>query len=239
MNKQTINTEHFTDAEFMTAAEKSNVLKAWHRFLRSGFEFRQFTKALYTHLIMHCSFIAHYNRTGFYGTYFKHPEDTERFFDQFDHLKGCVSVEYGMTYWIQGGNDVCAQYYDINNAMVDVLEPYLPEMRKALRARELQDAEVKLATARAKVDTMLGQNSVYSIKRQELLAVREEAFVDYLDVIDGLLQQRHGITWKDTNLDLIKSCHRNGETPQECVEEIATKYDLDRIDCVYVPGKEV
>ncbi len=44
----------------MSAAQKTTVLRAWIRFLKSGLRFDQFTKALYDHLIQHCSFIAHY-----------------------------------------------------------------------------------------------------------------------------------------------------------------------------------
>ena len=50
----------FRDVQFMSAAQKTTVLRAWIRFLKSGLRFDQFTKALYDHLIQHCSFIAHY-----------------------------------------------------------------------------------------------------------------------------------------------------------------------------------
>jgi hypothetical protein len=50
----------FQDVRFMSAAQKTTVLRAWIRFLKSGLRCDQFTKALYDHLIQHCSFIAHY-----------------------------------------------------------------------------------------------------------------------------------------------------------------------------------
>ena len=53
------------DSKFMSAAEKSKVLKHWEMFLSSGLEKDKFTKALYEHLINHCSFIAHYDIHGF------------------------------------------------------------------------------------------------------------------------------------------------------------------------------
>ena len=62
-------------------------------------------------------------------------------------------------------------------------------------------------------------------------------FVDFLSEVNALLLVRHGITHKDTNLDLIRSCHRAGETPEDCVEQIAAKYDLDRIDEIYLPRR--
>ena len=88
--------------KFMSAEEKEKVLKDWQRFIESDFSQTRFTKALYNHLIQHCSFIAHYNQAGFYGTYFEDPEDTMRFLKQFDRDLGCKSVEYGMDYWITG-----------------------------------------------------------------------------------------------------------------------------------------
>ncbi len=65
MTKRTkAQTVEFTDARFLTAHQKRNVFRAWIRFVRSGFDLGSFTKALYNHLIQHCSFIAHYNRGG-------------------------------------------------------------------------------------------------------------------------------------------------------------------------------
>ena len=55
----------FTDVKFMTAMDKHVVAIAWERFLKSGCSRFQFSKALYSHLIQHCSFIAHYDIDGF------------------------------------------------------------------------------------------------------------------------------------------------------------------------------
>ena len=41
----------FADERFMTALEKRRVLRAWRGFIRGGFRFDLFTKALYHHLI--------------------------------------------------------------------------------------------------------------------------------------------------------------------------------------------
>lgn len=103
--------------QFMSAEEKNKVLVAWERFIESNFSSTKFTKLLYNHLIMHCSFIAHYNIGGFYSTYFENPLDTIRFLKQFDRDYGCVSVEYGYAGWL-----TCEEYSDINNAMVDYFE---------------------------------------------------------------------------------------------------------------------
>lgn len=104
----------FKTVKFMTAAEKEKVLKDWIRFIRGGCKFSQFTKALYNHLIQHCSFIAHYNRAGFYDTYFAPPANGSVFFRQFNRSYDCKSVEYGWDIWLSDPD-----YADINNAMVD------------------------------------------------------------------------------------------------------------------------
>ena len=75
----------------MSAAQKTTVLRAWIRFLKSGLRFDQFTKALYDHLIQHCSFIAHYNRAGFYSHYFEAGDSTAFFLSQFDSRGHCSS----------------------------------------------------------------------------------------------------------------------------------------------------
>jgi hypothetical protein len=63
-------TPDFIDEPFMSAKEKEVVLNAWTRFLKNGCKFQDFTDALYRHLTLHCSFIAHYDRLGFYEFYF-------------------------------------------------------------------------------------------------------------------------------------------------------------------------
>jgi hypothetical protein len=60
----------FRDETYMKAEEKVNVLRAWKRFLNSGCAKSQFTEALCHHLSQHCSFIAHFDRHGFYSFYF-------------------------------------------------------------------------------------------------------------------------------------------------------------------------
>lgn len=91
------------------------------RFLKHGLRFADFTKRLYEHLIQRCSFIAHYNRSGFYQTYFESGEDSVRFLSQFDKRGECRSVEYGGP-WLHGA------YADLNGAMVEEAAPYLPTL---------------------------------------------------------------------------------------------------------------
>lgn len=107
------------DVQFMSAKEKEVVLKQWITFVKNGFQLKQFSDRIYQHLIMHCSFIAHYNRNGFYQTYFEQPEDTAKFLKQFDKDFACISVEYGGSWWVNN-----EEYNDINTAMSKAIEPY-------------------------------------------------------------------------------------------------------------------
>ena len=103
----------------MTAREKQLVINNWIRFLKNGCQFKNFSKRLYNHLTLNCSFIAHFDRSGFYATYFNEPEDTKLFLSQF--LKG-KSIEYGMTgWWLDDKN-----YADINTAMCDIAKQLAP-----------------------------------------------------------------------------------------------------------------
>jgi len=54
----------------------------------------------------------------------------------------------------------------------------------------------------------------------------QRPFIDYLNAVDAALEQRYGITSSDTNMDLIAACQEAGDTPRDCVEQIAEKYDL-------------
>ena len=133
----------FKDAEFMSAREKELVLAQWKRFVERGFNFEHFTDRLYKFLTLHASFIAHFNRSGFYSTYFEDPEATIRFLNQFDCEHGFASVEYGSTWWLEG------EYADINRAMCEVVEKVkgrlYEELGKKAKGRDLALASQLLA----------------------------------------------------------------------------------------------
>ena len=120
----------FRDAEFMGAREKELVLKAWVRFLRHGLRLEDFSRRLYEHLHLHCQFIAHYDRTGFYQTYFANGEDTVRFLSQFDKRGECRSIEYGMTSWREGAHEYLAK------AMIEEASAYIPELSAKAQVRQ-------------------------------------------------------------------------------------------------------
>ncbi len=139
---QSIAPETLHDSQFMTAAEKSKVLKQWERFLSNGLAKEYFTRALYKHLINHCSFIAHYDIHGFYSTYFERGDDIRHFLSQFDTRRGPPrSIEYGWTPCITG------EAYSNNKAEVcRIACKYIPALE--LKARNDQ-RHADIAVARA------------------------------------------------------------------------------------------
>jgi hypothetical protein len=127
----------------MTASEKELVLKDWEKFLKNGFAWERFTDRLYKHLINNCSFIAHYDRAGFYGTYFQSGDDKVHFLRQFDMRRAGPngippSIEYGMTYWVDH------DYGDINRAMIQVAGKYISGL-ETLAKQEQREADIALA----------------------------------------------------------------------------------------------
>lgn len=143
------------DAEFMTAKEKANVLKQWTLFMKSGCAKEKFTKPIYKHLTLHCSFIAHYDIHGFYGCYFTEPENTIKFLTQFDTRGDMKSVEYGWTSWLTD-----REYNDINSEMCRIATVYIPAMTKQLslvqEKRDIARAEALLAKHGLKADIKEG-----------------------------------------------------------------------------------
>ena len=129
----------FRDAEFMSAREKELVLNAWVRFLKHGLRFEDFSDRLYQHLHLHCGFIAHYNRQGFYATYFESGEDTVRFLSQFDRRGGRLSVEYGGTLWSM------REYADLKEAMIKEGAAFIP---KLIESAQIKQRDSDLAVAR-------------------------------------------------------------------------------------------
>ena len=133
------------DVKFMSAKEKAMVLKQWEAFLKGGCQRKKFTEKLYGHLIQHCAFIAHYDRGGFYATYFESGDDTVHFLLQFDNRNGIPkSIEYGMTYWYTDPD-----YNDINSEMCRIASPYIPflvvEAEAKQRGHDLEMATLLLA----------------------------------------------------------------------------------------------
>ena len=122
--------EHqFSSVKFMRKEEKEKVLKDWKYFIESVFSYRAFTKRIYQHLTLHCMFIAHYSKDGFYSIYFIDPEDTLKFLRQFDKNFNFKSIEYGSDIWLKG------DYEDINRAMCEEIEECKKELYQRLNPK--------------------------------------------------------------------------------------------------------
>jgi hypothetical protein len=150
-----------TDTKLMTAEQKKVVLRQWERFLRGGLRAEDFSKALYDHLLQHCSFIAHYDIHGFYDTYFSSGDDTVHFLSQFDRdnpkaVDGIPpSIEYGMYYWAKG------EYGDINQEMIRIATPCIPILRAEAEAKQ-RDADLTMAQNllhKHGIDPKIGNNA--------------------------------------------------------------------------------
>src|SRR6267378_2376737 len=115
----------FADERFMSAVEKELTLNAWKTFLKHGCKLEHFTERLYYHLTQHCSFIAHYDRYGFYDVYFRIPNTQAfRFLDQFDPGKPGISAEYGDIWWLNSPTGC-----DLSRAMRQVAAPFISKLR--------------------------------------------------------------------------------------------------------------
>jgi hypothetical protein len=143
------------DGYFQSGREKALVLRDWERFLPVLKEndplehiYQRFTDRLYKHLTLHCSYIAHYDRNGFIGTYFTDPEDTPKFLQQFDKDKDHASYEYGMTYWLTGDSE------DINEAMCDVFEGQKRDIYETLTKRTLRKKQEQIVKLRQELDAL-------------------------------------------------------------------------------------
>jgi hypothetical protein len=116
----------FRDEKFLSAADKGLILNAWLTFLRHNCRQEHFTERLYHHLSLHCSFIAHFDRNGFYEFYFATPgERTHRFLDQFDPAKPGIAAEFGDAHWLMDR----ATGSDLNHAMREAAGPYVAKLR--------------------------------------------------------------------------------------------------------------
>jgi hypothetical protein len=58
----------------------------------------------------------------------------------------------------------------------------------------------------------------------------EMAFIDYLNEVDDLLESKYGITSNDCDMDHIAACQECGESPEECVRQMAEDNDLIDIE---------
>ena len=112
-----IKKEQFKDVEFFTAEDKYRTAKHFLRFVKNGFQRKDFNRRIYEHLHLHCGFIAHYNIDGFYQEYFNgNKEDLKQFAEHFLNFE---SMPYESIY--NGGNVNYEPYNDITKCLADIL----------------------------------------------------------------------------------------------------------------------
>jgi hypothetical protein len=95
--------EMFTPTEWSTAADKAKFANHFVRFVQSGFKETMFPKWFYKQLSMTFGHIAHYNKNGFYSTWFATPDA------RVDFIKNCIA-------WGAYG-DPEYTYCDVENAL--------------------------------------------------------------------------------------------------------------------------
>ena len=114
---------NYTDAEFMSAKEKDQIYKHWSHFLvvllvDVDKAFNHFSERLYKHLSLHCGFIAHYNRKGFFDTYFSGG------IEEFNAFVKTIRE-----------NSWMKEYQDINKAMMNLLDEHLEKLERIFENR--------------------------------------------------------------------------------------------------------
>jgi hypothetical protein len=100
--------QQFTPTEFSTAEDKAKFANHFVRFVESGFKESLFPKWFYTRLSMTFGHIAHYNRNGFYETWFANT-DKQMEFLQHTMRYPCYGqpeytycdVEEALIYWLE------------------------------------------------------------------------------------------------------------------------------------------
>jgi hypothetical protein len=153
-------TDHiFGDERFISAVEKERVLRAWRRFICSGFQLSQFSEALYRHLSLHACFSAHNNRYGFWDFYFSsEPRALKALLLQFgaDHQ----SAELGGRWWLDGPTGVdlnramCREMQVVCDALLGALDLSAPQVTQAQRDRLGVVARATLRARQARIDRL-------------------------------------------------------------------------------------
>jgi hypothetical protein len=77
----TFTDDQFTPTKFNTAEDKASFANAFVQFVESGFDQRRFTDKLYRRLSNTFGHIAHFNRLGFWETFFTTTGDKVRFLE--------------------------------------------------------------------------------------------------------------------------------------------------------------
>ncbi|MDA8106103.1 MAG: hypothetical protein M0Z71_12090 [Nitrospiraceae bacterium] len=125
-HQREIQAAEFTDTKWLSSDEKRKVLKQWTSFVKNGFSESLFTSAIYDHLHLHCGYIAHYNKHGYYGEYWgAYAGDLHRHAreDRFS-VRPVPKAFYNWESFVRQF-DIWGDYRDIGAAMMMVLKAEL------------------------------------------------------------------------------------------------------------------
>ena len=101
----------FYDGKYLTASEKTKIVKQLDKFLKSNCKEENFTKAVYKHLSLHFGFIAHYNQQGFYHARFE------------DGLSSTIESVLNCSPWTFNDDNTSGNA-DLNKAIQDTFRKY-------------------------------------------------------------------------------------------------------------------
>ena len=118
----------FTPTKWSTAADKARFANHYVRFVEGGFADTSFPKWFYTRLSMCFGHISHYDRDGFYATWFT----TKR--DQLTFLRQAL--------YHPGYEDPAYTYSDVEDALRNwIMESGIPQRLEREIAQETEAAE--------------------------------------------------------------------------------------------------
>ena len=174
----------FADVHFMTALEKKNVLRDWQRFIRNGYSGVSFTSRLYDHLSIHSGYIAHYNRAGFYNTYWRGE------ISSFAKNRNLIvrPVPRSFINWVSflAQFTIDPEYRDLNSAMMFNLRTELVSLQKELENEVVGHFQLAIRNrtnlANLKKESM--EKRVASLQQEigtlsaEIRTMNPEAFID-------------------------------------------------------------
>jgi len=155
-----------SDGQFLSAGDKQKILEQWETFVKSGFQPGKFTRAIYEHLHLHCGYIAHYDRSGFYYTYWN--DEVIRFSEKNGYsIVPTPKIFFEWERFLKAFS-IWGEYADINLAMMVVLWDELRMMNDRLikEAKEIFRYEVSHA-----YDCM---NRERETIEEEILSIQEE-----------------------------------------------------------------
>ena len=116
--------EQFIPTEWNTAEDKAWFANHFIRFVQSDFNWSIFYKKFYTRLMNTFGHIAHYNRLGFYETFFTKEKDKERFI-----AKTLAFPCYGQPEYT---------YCDVEKVLIEWLEWWLQTQPKKATQAEMK-----------------------------------------------------------------------------------------------------